>query len=304
MILITGITGKTGKVFLKRISDNYRIFKNIRIKALIRNTSNIKFIEDLKLPLGLIQGDLRNLNFLIDSFKNVKTVFHIAGIDKSLNIIQAALKTNVEWVILVHTTGIYSKYKSASFEYINIEKEIKKLTKSSKLKVTILRPTMIYGSLLDQNISIFIKMVNWLKIFPVVSKGKFHLQPVHFEDLGNAYFQVLMNEEITKGKNYILSGKSPITLIDILRNIEILLNKKNFYISIPFKLAYFSSILMFYITLRKIDFREKVQRLVENRAYPSTDAIKDFGYSPREFSVGIQTEVNEYKALLRDNKNG
>ena len=163
---------------------------------------------------------------------------------------------------------------------------------------------MIYGSLLDQNISIFIKMVNWLKIFPVVSKGKFHLQPVHFEDLGNAYFQVLMNEEITKGKNYILSGKSPITLIDILRNIEILLNKKNFYISIPFKLAYFSSILMFYITLRKIDFREKVQRLVENRAYPSTDAIKDFGYSPREFSVGIQTEVNEYKALLRDNKNG
>jgi len=299
MIAITGITGRTGKVFLKKISDNCHLFKNTKIRTIVRSTSNINALKDCKLPLDVIEGNLRNLNFLKESFKNVKTVLHIAGIDKSLNVIKAAIEANVDWVILVHTTGIYSKYKSASSEYINIEKEIEQLTKTKKLKVTILRPTMIYGSMFDQNISIFIKMVDRLKIFPVVSKGEFLLQPVHFEDLADAYFKVLVNERITKGKNYILSGKSPILLIDILREIEVLLSKKNYYISVPFALAYIFSILIFYVTFKKVDYREKVQRLVENRSYPSAEAITDFGYSPREFSVGIKSEVCEYKRFFR-----
>ena len=42
---------------------------------------------------------------------------------------------------------------------------------------------MIYGSLDDQNMSVFIKMVDKLKIFPVINGGKYSLQPVHQEDL-------------------------------------------------------------------------------------------------------------------------
>ena len=56
-------------------------------------------------------------------------IFHIVNIRKSINIINAAIKNNVKWVILVHTTGIYSKYKSASKEYIDIENKISNLIK-------------------------------------------------------------------------------------------------------------------------------------------------------------------------------
>ncbi|NLP21319.1 MAG: hypothetical protein GX368_00620 [Erysipelotrichaceae bacterium] len=56
-------------------------------------------------------------------------IFHIVNIRKSINIINATIKNNVKWVILVHTTGIYSKYKSASKEYIDIENKISNLIK-------------------------------------------------------------------------------------------------------------------------------------------------------------------------------
>ncbi|NLP21318.1 MAG: hypothetical protein GX368_00615 [Erysipelotrichaceae bacterium] len=47
---------------------------------------------------------------------------------------------------------------------------------------------MIYGSLDDQNMSVFIKIVDKLKIFPIVNGRKYALQPVHQEDLGKAYY--------------------------------------------------------------------------------------------------------------------
>ena len=56
-------------------------------------------------------------------------IFHIVNIRKSINIINATIKNNVKWVILVHSTGIYSKYKSASKEYIDIENKISNLIK-------------------------------------------------------------------------------------------------------------------------------------------------------------------------------
>ena len=221
-------------------------------------------------------------------------IFHIVNIRKSINIINAAIKNNVKWVILVHTTGIYSKYKSASEEYIDIENKISNLIKNKDIKVTILRPTMIYGSLDDQNMSVFIKMVDKLRIFPVVNGGKYALQPVHQEDLGKAYYQVLINKNKTIGKNYTLSGKDPINLIDILKIISDKLNKKTKFISVPYSFSYFGAVLLKIISFKKIDLKEKVQRLVEPRAYSHDDAIKDFDYNPKPFIEGIEKEIKLY----------
>ena len=53
--------------------------------------------------------------------------------------------------------------------------------------------------------------------------------------------------------------------------------------------------LLYITTLKKKDYREKVQRLCEPRVYSYNDAAKDFGYRPRTFRVGIVDEVEEYK---------
>lgn len=289
-LLITGLSGRTGRYFLQEIIDNN--YREYEIYASIRNDNT-----DFPSIINKIKVDIDDFSKLNNIMNNFDVVFHIVNIKKSINVVKAALNNNVKWVILVHTTGIYSKYKSAAQEYIEIEKEIENIIKGKDIKITILRPTMIYGSLDDQNMSVFIKMVNKLRIFPVVNGGKYLLQPIYQQDLGKAYYQVLTHKEITMGNSYTLSGKEPIMLIDILKTISKKLDKKTIFISIPYGLAYFGSIILFYVSLTKIDIREKVQRLVEPRAYSHEDASNDFGFNPIPFEEGISKEINLFKTI-------
>jgi nucleoside-diphosphate-sugar epimerase len=294
MILLTGITGKSGSWFFKNLIDEKTKFEKTTFRAVVRKTSKLEPIKNSGLNIEQVFGDLENQEFANQITDGVSTILHIAGIGKSLNLVKAAVKNNVKRIILVHTTGIYSKFKSASSEYLEIEKQIKEITKDIDIDLTILRPTMIYGRSTDRNVIIFIKLVDKLRIFPVINKAQYLLQPVHESDLGKAYFQVLTNPEATKNKNYNLSGKEPILLIDMLKIIGQYLGKKNLFISIPFFLAYFGSYFCYIVSLKKFDYREKVQRLVESRDFSHQEASRDFGYSPMGFKEGVKKEVEEY----------
>lgn len=292
-VLITGITGRSGNYFLQQLeikggidNDNYRV--------IVRPTSDTKFIDESKLSIEKVVGNLDDLFFLSQVTIGIDTILHIAGIHWSLNIVKTAIQNNVKRLILVHTTGIYSKYKEASAEYRQIENEISSLVIGRDISLTILRPTMIYGSLDDSNIIIFIKMVDKLRVFPVVDHARFGLQPVHQKDLGKAYYQVLANPISTRNKNYDLSGAYPIDLIDILKTISESLQKKTRFISIPFPIAYFGACIIYYLSLSKKDYREKVQRLVEIRVFEHKEATIDFEYNPIDFREGLKNEVELY----------
>ena len=138
-------------------------------------------------------------------------------------------------------------------------------------------------------------MVDKLRVFPVVNGARYNLQPISQKDLGYTYYDVLKNEAITKNNNYDLSGEKPIELIDILKIISKSLNKKTTFVSVPFGLAYLGSVMMYYLSFKKVDYREKVQRLVEPRAYSHDKALKDFGFKPLSFEERIKEEINTYK---------
>lgn len=293
-LLITGITGRSGKYFGNILIKNK--FEG-KIVALIRDENKFKNMFGQQNIIDYVIGDLTNEETIADIItKNqIETIFHIYNIKHSLNIVKSALSSGcVKRLILVHTTGIYSKYKSAGAEYLEIESKIFDMLKGSNISLTILRPTMIYGSLDDKNISTFIKLVDKFRIFPLVGGGKYELQPVNHVDLGNAYYQVLINPDITKNKNYTLSGGTVVYLKDILQNVSKLLHKKTWFVNVPFWLAYSAANIVCFLSFKKIDYREKVQRLVEPRAYTNTDAVNDFGYSPIDFYDGLKDEVKLY----------
>lgn len=181
--------------------------------------------------------------------------------------------------------------------YRIIEKKVEQLIDGTDIQLTYLRPTMIYGNVNDHNVAIFMKMVDKLRLFPVVSGAKYELQPVWCGDLGKAYYQVLMNPEKANRRNYNLSGGRPILLIDMFKVMAKYLGVKNTFISVPFWFAYTLAWILHLLTFTKCDFREKVQRLVEPRTFDYTDAANDFGYSPVNFEDGIKSEIQEYLSL-------
>lgn len=292
MLLVTGITGHSGSYFLEQlIKNNYEG----TIRCIVRKNSDASRLNNSGLNIEKAVGSLEDQEFVDKAMEGVDTVMHIASIFYSVNLIKAAIKHDVKRAVLVHTTGIYSKYKSASYEYKSIEETIDKIIKesSSKIKITYLRPTMIYGYTNDRNMIVFIKMVDKFRFLPVISHGKSLLQPVNGKDLGEAYYQILMKPEAIKG-DYILSGEKPISMLEMFKLISDGLGKKTIFISVPLRLGVFIARCLKIISFGRADFIEKVQRMGENRSFPHAAAEKDFHYKPMNFAEGLKSEISEY----------
>lgn len=297
MLLVTGITGHSGSYFLKElIVHKYEG----PIRCIVRETSDTASLDGCELNIEKIVGDLGDQNFVDKALAGVDTVLHISSIFYSVTVMKAAVKNNVRKAILVHTTGIYSKYKSASREYKKIESEIEKIINSnaSQIGLIILRPTMIYGNIDDNNMIIFIKMVDKLRLFPVIDHGRSLLQPVNGRDLGKAYYQVLAHKDVMNG-DYILSGEKPVTMHNMFQLIGNILGKRTVFFSVPLAFGIFLARMLKVFTLGKIDFIEKVQRMGEDRSFPHDTASRDFGYNPMPFAEGIRLEVKQYIETFR-----
>jgi nucleoside-diphosphate-sugar epimerase len=289
VLYITGATGHSGRWFLDRLAkENY----TGRIRCLVRHNSQHELPQYDNLHLEKVYGDLEDLSSLIETMRGVETIVHIAGIFHSERVIEAAIQNKVKWAILVHTTGRFSKYKSASEEYIRIEEGV--LQRRDQIGITVLRPTMIYGSSRDRNMY---KLVDYLarhKFFPMFGSGRNLMQPVHARDLGNAYYGVLVNQDRTMNKEYNLPGKSPIPYLDLVRCVSEQLGRKNIIVKIPLWISIWSARLYNAIDKHAIISVEQVLRMQEDKAFGYEEASRDFHYSPVAFEEGIKGEVEEY----------
>lgn len=297
LLILTGVTGqKSGAIFAEYLANNKELLDNCfdGIRVICRVSSNTDNITRLLPTAEISRGSFDNPEFLNHALRGADTVIHIAGIQRSRQLVDAAIRQKTRRLVLVHTTGIYSKYKEAGEEYRRIDAYVTEQCATNGIALTILRPTMIYGNRFDQNVIKFIRMVDKLPVMPIVNDARYALQPVHYKDLGKAYFDVLMNEKTTANKNYDLSGGEVIDLRDMLAVIGENLGKRVQFVSCPYFPAYFGAWFIYGLTFGKMDFREKVQRLCEPRAYSHEEATRDFGYAPMKFREGIVDEVREY----------
>ncbi|MGD6942435.1 SDR family oxidoreductase [Cytobacillus gottheilii] len=297
MLLVTGITGHTGRYFLQELINNK--YEGL-IRCIVRETSNTSLLDNSGLNIEKVVGDLEDPDFIDSVMIGVDIVMHIYNIHHSPMIVQSAIKNNVKRAILVHTTGIYSEFKYASEGYKQIEKRIKELKSDTKglTRITILRPSMIYGDICDRNMSKFIEMIDKLRIMPVINGGNSLIQPVNARDLGKTFYTVLMSP--VDGEAYDLSGDRPIRMIEAFKLISKELNKKTVFINIPLILGVLMARGIKVLTLGKFDYIERVQRMGEDRSYSHDKATSDFGYNPITFEKGIQIEVQEYLEKKRN----
>lgn len=292
MLLVTGITGHSGSYFLRELID--RKYEGT-IRCIVRRGSNTSLIAHSGLHIHTVIGDLGDHRFVTEALNGVDTVLHIASIFYSIAVIKACVAHSVKRAILVHTTGVYSRYKNASAEYKSIENGIETIVKESlsPLGLVYLRPTMIYGNVNDGNMIIFIRMVDKLRIFPVIDHGNSLLQPVNARDLGKGYYQLLCKNEIMSG-DYIMSGDRARTMLEIFRLISDKLGKKTVFVSVRLGLGVSMARCLRLVTLNRMDYVEKVQRMGEDRSFSHEAAARDFGYEPMSFEEGLGIEIEEY----------
>lgn len=295
-ILLLGVTGHSGQYAIERLAQRRSEMENVTLRALVRPTSDSSFIESFGLPIEIVRGDIQDDDCLRSALSGMDTLLNVFGIIQDpARVTKMAVEAGVTRIISVHTTGIYSRYKYASADYIESDRKVTELCREHGVALSILRPTMIYGGLDDQNVSTFIRMMDRLPIMPVVAGARFPLQPVNRRDLGYAYADVLLAGEATENRDYTLSGAEPVLLRDMLTIIAEQLGKKAKFLSVPYWVSIAGAWMLYVLSFTKVDFREKVQRMVEPRAYPHDAATADFGYAPRGFAEGVHDEIAEYK---------
>ena len=214
-IAVTGITGHTGSCFLKELVDHQ--FAGV-VRCLVRETSNTEALDKSGLHIEKIIGDNADPNALMELTRGADIVAHIYGIRQSVGMLKAAIRNHVSRVVMIHTTGVYSKYKMASGEYKEIEAAVDRILENADIDVTILRPTMIFGDMRDHNISKFIRMADKYPVMPEIDKGRGKIRPVNARDLAKACYTVCMKDHLPELR-YDISGESSLTIHELLEKI-------------------------------------------------------------------------------------
>jgi nucleoside-diphosphate-sugar epimerase len=284
MLLITGIIGLTGRFLITALREaGY----SGNIRCLIREHSDISWITDENIEF--VKGDVTDVKSLITACQGVEGVIHLVNIRSSPEVIEACKVNNIKRVIIVSTTGIFSKYQQYSNEY----KRLENIIINCGLDYTIIRPTMIYGNHQDKNIHKLVKIINRNKIIPVVGKGYGLMQPIYAKDLATVIAQAYTND-ISIGKAYNVAGRTAIRFCDIMAMIAKNLGVNRIFINVPYPMALLGGYLGQIIGSSLINV-ERIQRLQEDKVFNYEEASKDLGFSPIAFEEGIKLEVASLK---------
>ena len=135
-------------------------------------------------------ADINDTDKLKDILFDCSSLLNIAsiGFGSAPYLIEACKKSGICRVVFVSSTSIFTKLNAPSK---SIRLAAESFIRSSDLDWTILRPTMIYGSQRDRNMSRLIKWIDKIKVLPIFGDGRSLQQPIFVRDLAWSIVEVL-----------------------------------------------------------------------------------------------------------------
>jgi nucleoside-diphosphate-sugar epimerase len=285
-VFVTGGTGFTGtRVVPLLLKSGYEV------SCLYRPTSDRSLLPQPEIEWTL--GDVSDSQALSSAMQGTEALVNIAslGFGHADSIISAATNAGIQRAIFISTTAIFTQL-NASSKKARVAAEL--AIETSRLKYTILRPTMIYGSDRDRNICRLIRWLRYLPLFPVFGDGNYLQQPIHVDDVAQAVVSCLASEKTIR-KSYNIAGRHSLTYDQVIDTIAGQMNKRIWKIHVPSKPIV--SMLRFFERIR-LPFpvkAEQVLRLNENKDFSYAEAQSDFGFSPLSFEEGIRLEIDSIK---------
>lgn len=282
------IAGGTSDVGNRVVNALVNMIGPKRITCLYRNSSDISFLISLK--VNLVKGDVTFPETFM-SYLNEDSIYidmtHPKYYHKSIDAVSSA---GVKRAIFITTTGIFSKYNYCSDIYKLGESRIK----SSGIAYTILRPSMIYGTERDRNMTKLLKYMSKYPAFPVFGNGQCLMQPVYVQDLADGIVTAIIKEAATRFKEYNFCGPFPFPYIELLKIASRVLNKRVKFIHIPYWFAVGSVAIAELIPSFPIK-KEQVLRLLEDKSFDISTSKVELGFSPRSFDAGIKEEIEHLR---------
>lgn len=198
----------------------------------------------------------------------------------------------VQRIVVLSSTSIFTKEdscdsgeKMTAQRLLEGEANLRAWAKQHGVSWVILRPTLIYGQGRDKNITEIIRFIRRFKFFPLLGSAKGLRQPVHARDVAIACLSAFLASNVTN-QAYNISGGETLTYREMIERIFQRLNQPPHFVTIPrwiFRLTVY--------TLRQLPHYRHwtvamAERMNRDLIFDSSEAVRDFGYSPRPFLLG------------------
>ncbi len=287
MIVVTGATGFLGGFVVREL-----LKEGISFKCLVRQSSNVEYLREL--GVEMVYGDLDDPDSLLEAFQGSEGLVNLAslGFGHAPNIVGAAKRSGIRRGVFISTTAVFTTLEPESKK---VRLEAEELITNSGINYTILRPTMIYGTGKDRNISKLVRFVNKYPLVPVFGSGKRLMQPIYVQDLARAIVDVLKCDDKTTFKKYNLAGKEPLTYNEIVDEVAGALGKKVKKLHLPVQVVKPALRVYNKVSVNPFFTEEQVLRLQEDKAFSYQEAVEDFSFNPRSFQEGIKLEIEDMK---------
>lgn len=308
MILVTGGTGFIGSHLVEHL-----LSKGEDVRILVRNPSNLRWVEPLRSKIDIVAGDVTNKSTLREAFRDVDEVYHLAamfrhGVDPGLvwrvnyegtkNIVDECLRNDVK-LLHVSTVGVLGPADSKPLDEkaplspnpnpytrskAEAEKYVVRKCREEGLRAVIVRPAFVYGPRGTYGLNLLIDMIITGKLRMVIGNGGNYIHPIHVRDLIEALVIVMSKEG--KGEIYIAANEKPVKLREFIELVSRFANRR-----VRFGLPPFIArlILTFRGGIGGSSARETVMLFTRNWFY-NVEKLRSIGWRQR---VSINEGVEE-----------
>jgi nucleoside-diphosphate-sugar epimerase len=293
LLLLIGATG-----FLGRHTYEMLLERGLDFSCLIRHPSSAAGLQALSCSyqkeVRFISGNLQSEDSVYVSLDGIDAVIYLVRLeyqDLLKNFLSAAKRRGLKRVVFISSTTVL----------VPVETEIKKAKieseewiKSSGLDYTILRPSMIYGGVGDNNFSKMLSFIERWGFFLTFGSGFNKIQPVYVTDVAKAILDVL-DRHATYGRSYEISGARALRFADMLETVRSKTGHHFKILRLPIALSEAVLCLVNKIVKHPILNTDQVSRMRYDKVYDHSEAKKDFAYDPISFEEGIERLIQKMK---------
>jgi 2-alkyl-3-oxoalkanoate reductase len=306
-VLVTGASGFLGSHVAEQLSE-----QGHSVIALVRSTSNTRFLSSLR-GLDLVTGAVEDAASVREAMQGVDAVVHSAGLVKARSedeffainvkgtqhLLDAAREVapDLRRFVFVSSLAVigpsldgrpvagdaapnpltrYAKSKLAAERLVQAARD--------ELKVTILRPPMIYGPRDGEAIAFFRSISR--RFLPYLGDGKNTLSVIYAADAASACLRAI-EASVPSGNAYFIDDGEVYVWLDMLSEIEQALSTRALVrLSIPFALVRGAALFnegWGKLTGKAVMLtRDKLNELgAPHWVCDSTDAQRDLGWEPK-----------------------
>ena len=169
------------------------------------------------------------------------------------------------------------------------EEEVLDWARTRGIAATILRPTMIYDGIHDQNVARIARFIRRFGCYPVAGAAVGLRQPVHADDVATACQSALQCDGLRE--TYEISGGETLTYREMVGRIFAWLERPPRLVTLPLPLVRAAGPLV-RIMPGLESLPTMAARMNEDLVFDHGAATRDFGFHPRAFSLPFRPASN------------